>query len=102
MSGATIGFLGYRVATMDLLCILLFIGAMGSRRTHEVRLRRLREHGVPQPLLDRLVAPLGLIPSTRDPATLALSTLGHIVAAHREAQSRSERGTPDAFAPQRP
>jgi len=30
MSGATIGFLGYRVPTMDLLCILLFIGAMGK------------------------------------------------------------------------
>ena len=30
MSGATIGFLGYRVHTMDLLCILLFIGAMGK------------------------------------------------------------------------
>ncbi|QZD95359.1 NADH-quinone oxidoreductase subunit L [Qipengyuania gelatinilytica] len=30
MSGATIGFLGMRVHTMDLLCILLFIGAMGK------------------------------------------------------------------------
>ncbi|MBU2342021.1 MAG: NADH-quinone oxidoreductase subunit L, partial [Alphaproteobacteria bacterium] len=30
MSGATIGFLGYRVSTMDVLCILLFIGAMGK------------------------------------------------------------------------
>ncbi|MCL4673774.1 MAG: NADH-quinone oxidoreductase subunit L [Sphingomonadaceae bacterium] len=30
MSGSTIGFLGYRVATMDVLCILLFIGAMGK------------------------------------------------------------------------
>ena len=30
MSGATIGFLGYRMATMDVLCILLFIGAMGK------------------------------------------------------------------------
>ena len=30
MSGATTGFLGYRVSTMDLLCILLFIGAMGK------------------------------------------------------------------------
>ena len=30
MSGATIGFLGWRVQTMDLLCILLFIGAMGK------------------------------------------------------------------------
>ena len=30
MSGATIGFLGLRVQTMDVLCILLFIGAMGK------------------------------------------------------------------------
>ncbi len=30
MSGATIGFLGYTVHTMDVLCILLFIGAMGK------------------------------------------------------------------------
>ncbi|KZX92621.1 NADH-quinone oxidoreductase subunit L, partial [Erythrobacter sp. HI0019] len=30
MSGATIGFLGFTVQTMDVLCILLFIGAMGK------------------------------------------------------------------------
>ncbi|MFN2100591.1 NADH-quinone oxidoreductase subunit L [Altererythrobacter sp. MF3-039] len=30
VSGATIGFLGYRMHTMDILCILLFIGAMGK------------------------------------------------------------------------
>nr|WP_277754209.1 NADH-quinone oxidoreductase subunit L [Porphyrobacter sp. GA68] len=30
MSGATIGFLGMRLQTMDVLCILLFIGAMGK------------------------------------------------------------------------
>jgi len=30
MSGSTIGFLGYRLQTMDILCILLFIGAMGK------------------------------------------------------------------------
>jgi len=30
MSGASIGFLGARVQTMDVLCILLFIGAMGK------------------------------------------------------------------------
>ncbi len=30
MTGATIGFLGYRMHTMDILCILLFIGAMGK------------------------------------------------------------------------
>ena len=30
MAGNTIGFLGYRVDTMDVICILLFIGAMGK------------------------------------------------------------------------
>ncbi len=30
MSGTTIGFLGMRLYTMDILCILLFIGAMGK------------------------------------------------------------------------
>ncbi len=30
MSGSTIGFLGFRLYTMDILCILLFIGAMGK------------------------------------------------------------------------
>ncbi|WP_298466662.1 NADH-quinone oxidoreductase subunit L [uncultured Erythrobacter sp.] len=30
MSGASIGFLGMRLYTMDILCILLFIGAMGK------------------------------------------------------------------------
>ena len=30
MSGASIGFLGMRLQTMDVLCILLFIGAMGK------------------------------------------------------------------------
>ncbi|HEX5645015.1 MAG TPA: NADH-quinone oxidoreductase subunit L [Erythrobacter sp.] len=30
MTGATIGFLGMRLQTMDVLCILLFIGAMGK------------------------------------------------------------------------
>ncbi len=30
MAGSTIGFLGYRVDTMTLLCLLLFLGAMGK------------------------------------------------------------------------
>jgi NADH-quinone oxidoreductase subunit L len=30
MAGSTIGFLGYRVDTMAVLCILLFVGAMGK------------------------------------------------------------------------
>ncbi|MGQ7359602.1 proton-conducting transporter transmembrane domain-containing protein, partial [Streptococcus suis] len=30
MAGSTIGFVGYRIDTMTLLCLLLFVGAMGK------------------------------------------------------------------------
>ncbi|KAB0265693.1 XdhC family protein [Microvirga brassicacearum] len=60
-----------------------FIGAMGSRRTHANRLEKLREHGVPEQALARIAAPLGLIPSARDPVTLALSALAQVVDGYR-------------------
>jgi xanthine dehydrogenase accessory factor len=57
-----------------------FVGAMGSRRTHAKRIEILRENGIRASSIARLVAPLGLIPSTRDPDTLALSILSQIAA----------------------
>jgi xanthine dehydrogenase accessory factor len=60
-----------------------YIGAMGSRRTHERRLTTLRQHGVPDALSRRIVGPIGLLPSARDPKTLALSILSQIVNAYR-------------------
>jgi xanthine dehydrogenase accessory factor len=60
-----------------------FIGAMGSRRTHMNRLEQLHERGIPKEALTRITAPLGLIPSARDPITLALSTLAHVVDRYR-------------------
>lgn len=60
-----------------------FIGAMGSRRTHANRLEKLRTHGVPEQALARIAAPLGLIPSARDPVTLALSALAQVVDGYR-------------------
>ncbi|MBZ6078273.1 XdhC family protein [Microvirga puerhi] len=52
-----------------------FIGPMGSCQTHANCLRTLRGRGVRQGALERIVSPLGLIPSARAPATLALSRL---------------------------
>jgi xanthine dehydrogenase accessory factor len=60
-----------------------FIGAMGSRRTHANRLEQLRERGLPEETLTRITAPLGLIPSARDPMTLALSALAQVVNRYR-------------------
>jgi xanthine dehydrogenase accessory factor len=61
-----------------------FVGAMGSRTTHAIRLDRLRDAGVPEEALERLVGPIGLIPATRDPETLALSALAQIAGRYRE------------------
>lgn len=58
-------------------------GAIGSRRTHHARLRMLEEAGTPEALVARLRGRIGLIASTRDPATLALSILAETVAAYR-------------------
>ncbi|MFN3457175.1 MAG: XdhC family protein [Novosphingobium sp.] len=55
-------------------------GAIGSRRTHAARLQALQEAGVPEDRIERLRGHIGLIPATRDPATLAISVLAEVVA----------------------
>jgi xanthine dehydrogenase accessory factor len=61
-----------------------FIGAMGSRRTHAGRLEALRDIGVAEENLTRIVSPLGIIKSARDPITLALSALTQVVDGYRQ------------------
>lgn len=61
------------------------IGALGSRRTHEGRLALLAAQGVSAEARARLRGPIGMIPATRDPQMLALSVLGEVVAAYRDA-----------------
>ncbi|NED92622.1 XdhC/CoxF family protein, partial [Streptomyces sp. SID11233] len=50
-----------------------YVGAMGSRRTHEDRLRRLRAEGLTEPELARLRSPIGLDLGARTPEETALS-----------------------------
>ncbi len=57
-----------------------YVGAMGSRATHAARLDTLRARGVTEGMLRRIRGPIGLIPATRDPDTLALSVLSEVVA----------------------
>jgi xanthine dehydrogenase accessory factor len=63
----------------------LWIGAMGSPVTHAARLEALAAAGVRREARTRVRGPVGLIPSSRDPATLALSALAEIVAAYQDA-----------------
>lgn len=60
----------------------LYVGAMGSRITHQARIDELNRLGVPDEAIARIRAPIGIIPSSRDPETLALSILTEIVAAY--------------------
>lgn len=60
-----------------------FVGAMGSRRTHEDRDRRLRDVGVTDCELARLHSPIGLDLGARTPEETALSIAAEIVAARR-------------------
>lgn len=57
-----------------------YIGAQGSQRARDTRLSRLRATGLNKGL-DRLRGPIGLIASTRDPRTLAVSVLAEVLAA---------------------
>ncbi|MFF9101152.1 XdhC family protein [Streptomyces rubrogriseus] len=60
-----------------------FVGAMGSRRTHEDRDRRLRQAGLSGDELSRLRSPIGLDLGARTPEETALSIAAEIVAARR-------------------
>jgi xanthine dehydrogenase accessory factor len=57
-----------------------YVGAMGSRRTHEERLRRLGEVGVTEEQLTRLRSPIGLDLGARTPEETAISITAEIIA----------------------
>jgi xanthine dehydrogenase accessory factor len=57
-----------------------YVGAMGSRRTHDDRIARLREAGVDDKELARLSSPIGLDLGARTPEETAISIAAEIVA----------------------
>lgn len=57
-----------------------YIGALGSRRTHDDREERLRAAGVAEAELRRVSSPCGLDVGARTPAETAIAVLGEILA----------------------
>lgn len=56
-----------------------YLGAMGGRKAHTMRSQTLGARGVSNEKLETIHAPIGLFHSSRDPYTLALSTLAEVI-----------------------
>jgi xanthine dehydrogenase accessory factor len=70
-----------------------YVGAMGSRRTHDDRMRRLREAGVAEPELSRLRSPIGLDLGGRTPQETAVAIAAELVALRHGGSGRALRET---------
>ena len=76
-----------------------YVGAMGSRRSHDRRMLRLREAGIADADLARLHSPIGLDLGASGPEETAVSILAEILAARSGATGLPLRDRPGPIHP---
>lgn len=57
-----------------------YIGVLSSSRTHEKRMKRLKEAGIADELIERIYTPIGLDIGSRNPEEIALGIMAEIIA----------------------
>jgi xanthine dehydrogenase accessory factor len=55
-----------------------FLGALGSRKTHQIRLQKLRDDGLDPDLCKTIRGPIGLVQSLRSASLIAVSALAEV------------------------
>lgn len=57
-----------------------YIGALGSKKTHAKRIKRLEDHGFTDKQIERIAAPIGIDIKAKTPREIALSIISEIIA----------------------
>ena len=60
-----------------------YIGSLGSKRTHALRVKRLTKEGFKKREIDRIFAPVGLNISAKSPFEIAISIMAQIIQTNR-------------------
>ena len=79
-----------------------YVGAMGSRRTHDERVERLREAGATEADLARVMSPIGLDIGARTPEETAISVAAEIIALRTGRRAPSLRDAEGPIHPRDP
>ncbi len=74
-----------------------YVGAMGSRATHDRRVAKLRERGIDESALASLHSPIGLDLGASSPEETAVSILAEVLAVRSGASGSSLRATEGAI-----
>lgn len=65
-----------------------YVGALGSRRTHEARLEELRREGISEASLSRIHAPIGLDVGAERPAEVAVAIAAEVISVQSKLRPR--------------